>query len=177
MDQIAGILQQYPDEKVVIEGHTDSQGLAAYNMELSRRRAESAARYLQETHGISEQQLSVHWYGEERPIASNDLEVGRELNRRVEIKGQFNDEYKIQLADHYRTAPKVVINDKALEVDERGHFSMQWPIESQETLSIEMVNRQGQSVQGVIAIPQLVIRSPLEKTDLAYGTENEFYLV
>jgi len=67
-----------------VEGHTDSEGDAAMNMELSRQRAQSVAEHLA-TRGIKRSKIEVVGRGESEPIASNDTPEGRANNRRVEI--------------------------------------------------------------------------------------------
>jgi outer membrane protein OmpA-like peptidoglycan-associated protein len=69
---------------VTVLGHTDSTGEDAYNLDLSRRRAESASKYLEE-HGVERSSLTVEGHGETRPVAENDSPEGRQKNRRVEI--------------------------------------------------------------------------------------------
>jgi len=66
-----------------ISGHTDSVGSHAYNLDLSRRRAETVNAYLEERFGYSTS--SVTGYGETQPIASNNTKEGRAKNRRVVI--------------------------------------------------------------------------------------------
>jgi OOP family OmpA-OmpF porin len=66
-------------------GYTDDTGKAEYNIELSRRRAEVAADYLQKTYELSSDRVVALWYGAENAIASNDTTEGRAQNRRVEI--------------------------------------------------------------------------------------------
>ena len=68
-----------------ITGHTDSSGTQAYNQNLSVRRANSVADYLMTHHRIAPARLVPKGYGELKPIASNDNENGRSLNRRVEF--------------------------------------------------------------------------------------------
>ncbi len=68
----------------IIIGHTDSTGNAEYNMGLSKRRAQSVADYLVST-GVEPEKLRVTGRGKNDPIASNDTEEGRALNRRVDI--------------------------------------------------------------------------------------------
>lgn len=84
LDKLAGFMKQYPDRRLLIEGHTDNVGSAAYNQGLSQKRAESVRRYLPR-HGIAYHRLSVSGLGLERPIASNHTASGRQQNRRVEI--------------------------------------------------------------------------------------------
>ena len=84
IDNLAGVMKQYPDLNVVIEGHTDSVGTAAYNKKLSQRRAESVKKYMVEKGGIDANRLKAQGFGEEKPIASNKTKEGRQQNRRVE---------------------------------------------------------------------------------------------
>jgi len=84
IDNLAGVMKQYPDLNVVIEGHTDSMGTAAYNKKLSQRRAESVKKYMVEKGGIDANRIKAIGFGEEKPIASNDTDEGRQQNRRVE---------------------------------------------------------------------------------------------
>jgi OOP family OmpA-OmpF porin len=81
--KIANILKAYPDKDLELEGHTDSKGTDAYNIKLSKRRAESVKKYLIEKFGIEESRISAVGYGESMPIATNDTEEGRQNNRRV----------------------------------------------------------------------------------------------
>lgn len=69
----------------IVAGHTDSAGTAPYNQDLSVRRANSVADYLMAGHGIELSRLTLKGYGETKPIASNENEKGRALNRRVEF--------------------------------------------------------------------------------------------
>lgn len=85
LDNIAGILEQYPDLKFEIAGHTDAQGDAAYNQWLSELRAQAVREYLIEK-GLPEQSLTAHGYGAEQPIATNNTRDGLRVNRRVELR-------------------------------------------------------------------------------------------
>jgi len=84
LDQLAGVLAQYPENIVVIEGHTDSSGEVDYNQDLSERRAMSIKNYL-DTKNLSIASLTSTGFGETKPITSNDTEEGKATNRRVEI--------------------------------------------------------------------------------------------
>jgi len=83
LEKVVAILVQYPTAEFDVEGHTDSQGSAKFNMALSQRRAEAVVTYLKE-HGVKSK-LNAKGYGEDRPIASNRTRAGRAKNRRVEI--------------------------------------------------------------------------------------------
>ena len=71
--------------RLVIAGHTDSNGTDEYNQELSEERAAAVATYLVEIQGISPDRLMVKGFGESKPIASNETDEGRAKNRRVEF--------------------------------------------------------------------------------------------
>ena len=82
--KFAASLQKYPNTRTLIVGHTDSQGSAEYNMELSNRRALSAANFVT-AEGVDRARISTAGRGEGEPIATNETEAGRQQNRRVEI--------------------------------------------------------------------------------------------
>lgn len=84
LDKLVGFLNQYPDRRVQIEGHTDNVGSAEYNKGLSRRRADSVRYYLTRQ-GVASQRLSASGMGLDHPVANNDTATGRQQNRRVEI--------------------------------------------------------------------------------------------
>jgi outer membrane protein OmpA-like peptidoglycan-associated protein len=84
MDKIAGIVNKYGKTSLVIAGHTDDTGSAEHNMDLSRRRAGAVESYLLGEQ-VAPQRLSSIGYGEDDPVASNETDYGRTLNRRVEI--------------------------------------------------------------------------------------------
>jgi outer membrane protein OmpA-like peptidoglycan-associated protein len=82
--KVSGILLAYPTLHLVLEGHTDSTGSDEYNLELSRRRADSVREYLV-SNGISPSNIEAHGMGKDSPVATNDTAVGRQQNRRVEM--------------------------------------------------------------------------------------------
>lgn len=84
LDEAAAVFQKNPSLKVVVEGHTDNIGPAAYNMRLSLKRAHSVMNYLI-SKGIAKDRLSAKGYGFTRPISTNTTRSGRALNRRVEL--------------------------------------------------------------------------------------------
>jgi outer membrane protein OmpA-like peptidoglycan-associated protein len=84
LDNVASTLQQYNQTIVEVAGHTDSVGSDSYNQQLSQRRAEAVANYLN-SRGVMRDRMITVGAGESRPIASNDSEEGRAANRRVEI--------------------------------------------------------------------------------------------
>lgn len=85
LNTIYSFLKENPGVEISIEGHTDNQGTAAYNKSLSENRAKSVYTYLVEK-GIAKERLSYKGYGDTQPVATNDTEEGRALNRRTEVK-------------------------------------------------------------------------------------------
>ncbi len=81
---IIQILNEYPNAKFTVEGHTDSVGRESTNQRLSESRALSVKDFLVDK-GVEEFRLSAVGYGETRPIATNTTVTGRAQNRRVEI--------------------------------------------------------------------------------------------
>ena len=96
LTELAQSLKKYPNSKLLIVGHTDSKGEDAYNQALSQRRANSAAAYL-EAQGIARSRVGTSGRGELEPVASNDTDAGRQLNRRVEIAIYASEEYRNQV--------------------------------------------------------------------------------
>jgi len=84
LDKLVTFLAAHPDRNVLVEGHTDNVGGAAYNQTLSLRRAEAVSSYLV-AKGIAEERLSSSGAGMDSPVADNSTASGRQQNRRVEI--------------------------------------------------------------------------------------------
>ena len=85
LKEIAAILNEVPDVKVKIFGHTDADGDDAKNLDLSKRRAASVKAELVNTFGVKATQLDTDGLGETKPVAPNDTPVNKALNRRVEF--------------------------------------------------------------------------------------------
>ena len=84
LGSVGKVLKEFDQTVVEVAGHTDSTGSDAYNKGLSERRASSVVQYLQ-ARGISDQRLITVGMGEQRPVADNSSDAGRQANRRVEI--------------------------------------------------------------------------------------------
>ncbi|OAV43391.1 OmpA family protein [Lewinella sp. 4G2] len=82
LDRMAKIMNRYPDTDITIDGHTDSKGSEAYNLELSQKRAAAVADYLAQD-GIARRRMITQGFGETRPVATNETDAGRAQNRRV----------------------------------------------------------------------------------------------
>ncbi|MEM0385219.1 MAG: OmpA family protein [Nitrososphaeria archaeon] len=87
LEEMVSLLRSEPGWKLMIEGHTDSTGTAAYNQNLSEKRAAAVKDYLTAA-GIPAERLQTVGYGATRPVADNATEAGRAQNRRVELVKQ-----------------------------------------------------------------------------------------
>lgn len=85
LDRIVIALNDELDVVIAIDGHTDNRGSARDNLELSKKRVMSVARYLV-VNGISATRLRPQGFGESRPLVSNADEEGRRTNRRIEVR-------------------------------------------------------------------------------------------
>ena len=88
LKEIAKLLQQRAELKLLVVGHTDSVGTLASNMDLSKRRADAAVQALTTRYGIAAARLSAQGAGPLAPVASNRSEEGKAKNRRVELVEQ-----------------------------------------------------------------------------------------
>jgi len=86
LSKLAGILLAYPGGyRIEIEGHTDAIGSEEYNLKLSQSRADSVCEYLKQASIAPNRIIAVRGFGKSKPVASNDSDAGRQVNRRVEI--------------------------------------------------------------------------------------------
>jgi outer membrane protein OmpA-like peptidoglycan-associated protein len=85
LGELAGVLKSHPDWRFRIDGHTDSIGGEASNLDLSARRSAAVRTALVERFGVATSQLTTRGFGESQPIDSNDTDAGRARNRRVEL--------------------------------------------------------------------------------------------
>lgn len=84
LDTLLASINQEPNRRIVVEGHTDAIGSGGANRELSQRRADAVMQYLI-AHGVDPQRISAVGKGEAAPVASNATAAGRRSNRRVDI--------------------------------------------------------------------------------------------
>ncbi|WP_281647010.1 OmpA family protein [Parendozoicomonas sp. Alg238-R29] len=83
VEKMGKYMQRNSDIKIVVEGHTDNKGAAAYNKRLSQKRADAVRTILIEQYNIEANRVEAVGYGEEKPAASNATDEGRQQNRRV----------------------------------------------------------------------------------------------
>lgn len=84
--QVAEFMKKFPETRVEIAGHSDSTGLAQYNLDLSQLRAQAVATRLTERFDIAADRITARGYGETQPVADNSTTEGRKQNRRVEAR-------------------------------------------------------------------------------------------
>jgi peptidoglycan-associated lipoprotein len=84
LDANAGIMQEYPDIKLEIQGHADERGTTDYNIALGQKRADSVVQYLL-ARGVASSRVKSVSYGEERPLDGRSTERAWEQNRRAEF--------------------------------------------------------------------------------------------
>ena len=85
ISKVVGSIENPNGVRIIVTGHTDSDGSEAYNFELSQNRAQAVTEYILANSGLSPAQIQSFGRGEEVPIASNATEAGKARNRRVEI--------------------------------------------------------------------------------------------
>lgn len=85
LQHLLEMLRNHPEMRIELRGHTDNQGTASFNMQLSRARAEAVARYLT-NRGIESSRLQTTGFGKTLPVDNNDTPEGRSRNRRVEYR-------------------------------------------------------------------------------------------
>ena len=85
LNKVVELMKNYPKIEIELSGHTSSEGEAEMNRKLSLSRVESCRKYLSDN-GISEDRITTIGYGPDKPIAPNDTEENRAINRRVELK-------------------------------------------------------------------------------------------
>jgi outer membrane protein OmpA-like peptidoglycan-associated protein len=86
VDEIGSFMRAYENTVVDIEGNSDSTGAHAYNVELSKERAESVRTYLMQKYGYPAARMRPKGNGPDNPIDTNNTPEGREKNRRTDIK-------------------------------------------------------------------------------------------
>jgi outer membrane protein OmpA-like peptidoglycan-associated protein len=84
LSPLVAFVKEDPNQKIVLEGHTDSIGSDSYNLKLSQQRAEAVQEFLVKN-GVLAASITARGLGESYPIAPNDTEAGRLHNRRVQI--------------------------------------------------------------------------------------------
>jgi outer membrane protein OmpA-like peptidoglycan-associated protein len=156
----AEIMRQHPDEVVQIHGHTDSVGTSESNQALSERRARSAYKYLVDVLGLSSDRFVVKGFGEDRPIASNESETGRRMNRRVEIVGELTEVERARLYETRTNELRAVMNGKAMELGNLGQFNTMMDGPGVDMVDLQLTDEIGRGIDTTIALPLLQVIQP-----------------
>lgn len=85
LTKLQRVVREFPEAPITVKGHTDSRGNDEYNQSLSQRRAIAVREYLLANMAMSADRITAQGFGETRPIASNDTEEGRAMNRRIDV--------------------------------------------------------------------------------------------
>jgi hypothetical protein len=115
LNYLIAFLKKYPMFRLDIKGHTDSDGDAKYNLELSRKRAAKIRKYIVRVGGFPEDMVTAQGFGETRPLVPNDNEVHKNLNRRVEFELWLDQTY---------TGPMVLPTREEFDFDEQAEEEM-----------------------------------------------------
>jgi outer membrane protein OmpA-like peptidoglycan-associated protein len=95
LSEFANVLKQYPETDLVIEGHTDNVGKKAKNQKLSVSRADAVIGFLGKQ-GVEKGRMTSVGFADDRPVADNTTDVGRQANRRVEVQIKANEKMQQQ---------------------------------------------------------------------------------
>ena len=98
LEKIADYLKKYPERNLVVEGFTDSTGSDQFNETLSQNRADAVKRALT-AYGVMGNRIETRGYGEQFPVANNNTDTGRQLNRRVEVVISNSDDTRVSERD------------------------------------------------------------------------------
>ena len=156
----AEIMREHPDEVVQIHGHTDSVGTRVSNQALSERRARSAYNYLIDVLGLAPDRFVVKGFGEDQPIANNDFETGRQMNRRVEVVGELTE---VERARLYRTRTnelRAIMNGTAMELGSHGQFNGHLDGPGVDMVGLQLTDETGRGIDTTIALPLLQVIQP-----------------
>lgn len=120
LDEVAKVIQENPHvQKISIEGHASDEGDDAYNLTLSKARAEAVRAYLVKK-GVAADRLSATGYGETRPLVANDSAASREKNRRVEFNIIKQDVTKEKVEIDPATGKERVIEKSSKNEESNG---------------------------------------------------------
>lgn len=94
LNYLISFLKKYPMFRLEVKGHTDSDGEAKYNLDLSRKRASMIRNYITKAGGFDDEMITAQGFGETRPLVANDTEIHKRMNRRVEFELWLDPNYQ-----------------------------------------------------------------------------------
>jgi uncharacterized repeat protein (TIGR01451 family) len=160
LGESAEIMHAYVDEVVQINGHTDSRGSREHNQKLSEARARAAFEYLVNAHGLAPERFVVKGFGEDEPLASNESEAGREMNRRVEIVGELTEVERARLYQTRTNELRAVMNGKEMELGSYGQFDGVVDGPGMDMVDLQLTDEIGRGIDTTIALPLLHVIEP-----------------
>ena len=175
LKEVADTLKKYPDEKVVVRGHTDNTGAAEWNSRLSLMRADAVKAYLVAA-GIDGERLTSEGRGSASPIEPNTTSAGRARNRRVEIKALLED---TELARTYAETStsgerQVVVNGKTIPADDDGSFrTVVDPIKDNGRVYVGIKTEDGGVAATTVTLPTITILEPTTDVKLEIGRRED----
>ena len=175
LKEVTDTLRKYPDEKVVVRGHTDSTGAPDWNAKLSLMRAQAVKAYLVAA-GIDPERLTCEGRGAGSPLATNTTAAGRARNRRVEIKAQLEE---TEVARTYAAGGEagerqVVVNGKTIAADEDGSFRTTVdPIKDNGRVYVGIKTEDGGVAATTVTLPTIAILEPTTDVKLEIGKRED----
>ncbi len=170
-------IRALPDDRIVIEGHTDSVGDADDNERLSLNRARAALDYLVQVEGLPAERFQLFGYGESQPLEDNGSAAGRRTNRRVEIKGSLTETERASLEATLLPTPVVRIGGDSVIVGPSGRFHHEADARGLDSLELYVANERAQSLSVTVPLPTLEILQPLGEARLPFGSRTDQYRV
>ncbi|MEM0999026.1 MAG: OmpA family protein [Bacteroidota bacterium] len=130
LNYLIGFLEKYPMFRLEVVGHTDSDGEAKYNLDLSRKRAAIISRYIIKKGEFDQTRIRPRGYGETRPLVPNDTEEHKRMNRRVEFEVWLDPKYSGPMI--LPTADELILEDDEDLFDPEFMEEAEWDWESED---------------------------------------------
>ncbi|MGH9797203.1 MAG: OmpA family protein, partial [Candidatus Polarisedimenticolia bacterium] len=175
LEKIVETLKRYPDEKVVVRGHTDNTGSRDWNRSLSEKRAGAVRDYLVLS-GIPADRLVVEGRGSDQPVASNTTEAGRARNRRVEIKALLEETERARTGEvgSAGVERQVVVNGRNVPVEEDGTFRTTVDsLKDGGRVYVGIRTEDGGVAAATVKLPSIVILEPTTDVRLEIGKRED----
>ncbi len=175
LNEVVTTLKKYPDEKIVVRGHTDSTGTAEWNAKLSFMRADAVKTYLVAS-GIDPERLIVEGAGAAMPVAPNTTAGGRARNRRVEIKAQLEDTERARTWENAENAgaQQVIVNGQTVPTADDGSFrTVVDPIKDQGRVYVGIRTDDGGLAAATVKLPTISVLEPTTDVKLEIGKRED----
>ena len=165
-------MREHPDEIIRIYGHTDSSGSSEHNQNLSEARAGAAFEYLISDLGLPADRFIVQGFGEDRPVANNATEVGRSINRRVEIFGELKEIERTGLYSTRTNEASATINGVNVSLGSRDQFRTILDSGDSAVVKVSLLDALGRSIQADVALPRIELIAQEQGELLAFADDD-----